>query len=44
MQRLPPHQGSAEWISEKVRELFTGVEWGGDLERIRRMLGRKKSE
>jgi len=31
-------------ISEKVKELFLGVEWGGDLERIRKMLGRKKSE
>jgi len=33
---------TAEWISKKMQELFPGVEWGGDLERIRRMLGRKK--
>jgi len=39
-----PPKVSAEWISEKMQELFPGVEWGGDLERIRRMLGRKKSE
>ena len=39
-----PPKVTAEWISEKIKELFPGVEWGGDLERIRRMLGRKKSE
>ena len=39
-----PPKVSAEWISEKMRELFPSVEWGGDIERIRRMLGRKKSE
>ena len=37
-----PPDISIEWISEKVRELFPGVEWGGDLERIRKMLGRKE--
>jgi len=39
-----PPKVSAEWISEKVRELFPSIEWGGDLERIKRMLGRKKSK
>jgi len=35
-----PPKVPAEWISEKMRELFPSVEWGGDLERIRKMLGR----
>jgi len=39
-----PPKVSAVWISEKMRELFPGVGWGGDIERIRRMLGRKESE
>jgi len=39
-----PPKVSAEWISEKMRELFPSVEWGGDKERIRRMLGRKEIE
>jgi len=39
-----PPKVTVEWISEKVKELFPSVEWRGDLERIRRMLGRKKSE
>lgn len=37
-----PPDISVEWISEKMKELFPDVEWGGDLERIRKMLGRKE--
>lgn len=39
-----PPKITAEWISKKMQELFPDVEWGGDLERIRRLLGRKESE
>jgi len=37
-----PPDISVEWISGKMRELFPDVEWGGDLKRIRKMLGRKE--
>jgi len=39
-----PPQISIEWISEKVRELFPDIEWGADLEWIRKKLGRKESK
>lgn len=39
-----PPKVSAEWISEKMRELFPSVEWGDDVEWIRKKLGRKKSK
>jgi len=35
---------SAEWISEKIRELFPSVEWGADIEWIRKKLGREKNK
>ena len=31
-------------VSEKIRELFSSVEWGSDLEWIRRKLGRIESK
>jgi len=37
-----PHKIPVEWVSEKVQELFPGVKWGKDVERIRRKLGRKE--
>jgi len=35
---------TVEGISEKIQELFPSIDWEMDLERIRRMLGRKESE
>ena len=39
-----PPKITAEWIIAKMQELFPSVKWGGDLERIRRVLGRKENE
>ena len=39
-----PPKVSAEWISKKMLELFPSVEWGSDLEWIRKKLGRKESK
>lgn len=36
-----PPDISAAWVSEKTQELFPGTKWAEDVERIRRMLGRK---
>lgn len=33
-----PPKITAEWVSEKVQELFPGAKWGKDVERIRRKL------
>jgi len=39
-----PKKISAEWVSEKVQELFPGALWGKDLEKIRRKLRRREEE
>jgi len=38
-----PPKITAQGVSDKMRELFPSVEWGADLEWIRKMLGRKES-
>ena len=35
-----PSKITAEWISKKIQEMFPSVKWGGDLEWIRKKLGR----